>query len=89
LKQIAKDYFQLKPGQDNVKDLLMQIRADEAKHREVNHTLANLKQTDMNPYAAEWPSEVPHPTKELEWIKQTGWDREELTKIAEKTQVKE
>ncbi|KAF8247525.1 alternative oxidase [Wilcoxina mikolae CBS 423.85] len=83
--QIAKEYFQLKPGQDKVKDLLMQIRSDEAKHREVNHTLANLNKTDMNPYAAQWSDEVPHPTKGLGYIKQTGWKRQELAEIAEKT----
>jgi ubiquinol oxidase len=27
-----------------MKDLLLRVRADEAKHREVNHTLGNLDQ---------------------------------------------
>lgn len=34
-------------------DLLLYVRADEAKHREVNHTLGNLDQhEDPNPYTA-------------------------------------
>ncbi|KAI5846756.1 alternative oxidase [Tricharina praecox] len=81
--QIAKDYFKLPPGNDSVKDLLLVVRADEAKHREVNHTLANLEQKmDPNPYAAVWPAGVPTPSKGYQWIKGTGWEREELAKLA-------
>jgi ubiquinol oxidase len=88
--QIAKEYFKLEPGKDLVKDLLLVIKADEAKHREVNHTLANLEQkVDANPFEAEWKGEGPKPSKGLEWVKQTGWEREELQKIANKTDVKQ
>lgn len=34
------------------RDLLLAIRMDEATHREVNHTFANLKEDDYNPYVA-------------------------------------
>jgi ubiquinol oxidase len=80
--QIAKDYFKLPPGQDRVMDLLRVVRADEAKHREVNHTLANLEQKhDPNPFCAEFPMGVTHPTKDLAHHKATGWEREELAKM--------
>ena len=31
-------------------DVILAIRADEAHHRVVNHTLASMKQRDFNPY---------------------------------------
>ncbi|KAF8246370.1 alternative oxidase [Wilcoxina mikolae CBS 423.85] len=75
--QIARDYFRLPAGADMVKDLLMVIRADEAKHREVNHTLANLEQkVDGNPFVARWPKGGPG--KGLECVREMGWEREEL-----------
>ena len=42
------------------------VRADESKHREVNHTLGNLNQKeDPNPYASEYKdSSKPHPSKD-------------------------
>lgn len=88
--QIAKDYFKLAPGRDYMRDLLMVVRADEAKHREVNHTLANLQQkVDANPYAAQWPAGVaPKPSKGLEWVRGTGWERDELTQITRTEGVK-
>ena len=88
--QLAKDYFKLEPGKDGMRELLQIIRADEAKHREVNHTLANLEQkTDPNPYAACWMTEGPRPSKDLVWVKGTGWEREELQKIAKEHKVKQ
>ena len=33
-----------------MKDVILVIRADEAHHRVVNHTLASMKDTDYNPY---------------------------------------
>jgi hypothetical protein len=33
-----------------MKDVILAIRADEAHHRVVNHTLGSLKSTDYNPY---------------------------------------
>ncbi|KAH0614205.1 uncharacterized protein H6S33_006091 [Morchella sextelata] len=77
---IAIKYFNLKPDAV-MKDILMVIRADEAKHREVNHTLANLQQTeDPNPYALTYGDRnKPHPTKGLEFTKPVGWERTEIT----------
>ncbi|KAH8917585.1 alternative oxidase [Atractiella rhizophila] len=52
---IAKDYWRLGPDAKMV-DVLYVIRADEATHRFVNHTLANLKrQTTFNPFAMKEP----------------------------------
>jgi len=33
-----------------MQDVIMNIRADEAHHRIVNHTLGSLKPDDYNPY---------------------------------------
>ena len=33
-----------------MKDVILNIRADEAHHRIVNHTLGSLKPDDYNPY---------------------------------------
>jgi hypothetical protein len=89
--KIAKEYFRLEEGRDRVRDLLLVIKTDEAKHREVNHTLANLEQKlDPNPFEAEWGTvEGPKPSKGIEFIKNTGWEREELQKIASMTEVKQ
>lgn len=81
--RIAKDYWKMADGNDSMLDLLKVVRADEAKHREVNHTLANLEQkTDPNPYIAKWSNNGPHPTKDFEWTREKGWEREELARIA-------
>ncbi|KAJ5956130.1 hypothetical protein N7501_010409 [Penicillium viridicatum] len=87
--EIAIKYWQMPEGQRKMKDLLMFVRADEAKHREVNHTLANLKQTfDPNPYQIEYTDPgISHPTKGIDNLKPEGWDRDEVF-ITESRQVK-
>ena len=78
--EIAIRYWEMPEGKQTMRDLLMYIRADEAKHREVNHTLGNLDQKqDPNPFVSEYedPSK-PHPSKGIEHIKPTGWDRQEV-----------
>ncbi|KAJ4341178.1 inducible alternative oxidase 2 [Didymella glomerata] len=77
---IAIDYWKMPEGHRTMRDLLLYIRADESKHREVNHTLGNLNQKeDPNPYASEYkdPSK-PHPSKDLAHPKPTGWERHEI-----------
>jgi hypothetical protein len=78
--EIAVHYWQMPEGQRKMRDLLMYVRADEAKHREVNHTLGNLNQAlDPNPYQTEYRDPArDHPTKGIENIRPTGWDREDL-----------
>ncbi|KAI4206536.1 MAG: hypothetical protein LQ346_001026 [Caloplaca aetnensis] len=78
--EIAVRYWNMPEGHRTMRDLLLYIRADEAKHREVNHTLGNLDQnTDPNPFVSEYedPSK-PHPTKSIDNIKATGWERKEV-----------
>jgi Ca2+-binding EF-hand superfamily protein len=47
--QIAIDYWHMRPGA-NVRDLMLVVRADEANHREVNHTFADISLDAVNPY---------------------------------------
>lgn len=77
---LAVDYWNMPEGKRTMKYLLLYIRADEAKHREVNHTLGNLKQKeDPNPFVSSYidPSKE-RPLKGIENIKPTGWEREEV-----------
>ncbi|PGH29513.1 alternative oxidase, mitochondrial [[Emmonsia] crescens] len=77
---IAIAYWQMPEGKRTILDLLYYIRADEAKHREVNHTLANLNQgVDPNPYAVKYDNpDEPHPTKSADIVKPTGWERKDV-----------
>ncbi|XP_053408785.1 uncharacterized protein LOC123561865 [Mercenaria mercenaria] len=47
--EVAITYWNL-PEDATMKDVILAIRADEAHHRLVNHTLASMKPTDYNPY---------------------------------------
>jgi ubiquinol oxidase len=78
--EIAVDYWKMPEGHRTMRDLLLYIRADESKHREVNHTFGNLDQKeDPNPYVSEYRNpEEPHPTKDLAYQKPTGWERHEV-----------
>ena len=77
---IAIKYWNMPEGHRTMRDLLLYIRADESKHREVNHTLGNLNQkNDPNPYASKYKDESkPHPTKDIRFNKPEGWSREEV-----------
>ncbi|KAF2206278.1 hypothetical protein CERZMDRAFT_72234 [Cercospora zeae-maydis SCOH1-5] len=76
---IAVKYWKMPADRRTMRDLLLYIRADESKHREVNHTLGNLDpKTDPNPYTSTFHEpDVPHPVKDLQYQKATGWEREE------------
>ncbi|KAH8697425.1 putative alternative oxidase AlxA [Talaromyces proteolyticus] len=76
---VAIQYWNMPEGHRKMKDLLLYIRADEAKHREVNHTLGNLNQKmDPNPYAAIYKDPVDvHPTKGIDNLKPHGWERKD------------
>lgn len=76
---LAVNYWKIPEERRTMRDLLLYIRADEAKHREVNHTLGNLQQNDPNPFVSSYkdPSK-PHPGKGIENIKPTGWERNEV-----------
>jgi hypothetical protein len=78
--EIAIQYWQMPEGQRKMRDLLLFVRADEAKHREVNHTLGNLNHAiDPNPYQTEYtdPSRD-HPSKGIENLKPEGWERSDI-----------
>eukprot|EP00057_Strongylocentrotus_purpuratus_P014625 XP_011669099.1 PREDICTED: alternative oxidase, mitochondrial-like [Strongylocentrotus purpuratus] len=47
--EISINYWKLRPDADYI-DLFRAIRADEAHHREVNHTLSDIKPDDRNPF---------------------------------------
>lgn len=78
--QIAKDYWNM--GDDaTMYDLIQYIRADEAKHREVNHTFANLQQKgeDRNPFALTIEDDPrPQPSRTLKNHHAKGWEKNEL-----------
>jgi hypothetical protein len=78
--EIAVDYWKMPEGRRTMRDLLLYIRADESKHREVNHTFGNLDQKeDPNPFVSEYKDpEKPHPSKDLAFPKPTGWERHEI-----------
>ncbi|XP_033105835.1 alternative oxidase, mitochondrial-like isoform X2 [Anneissia japonica] len=46
---IATKYWKLQPDA-MMRDVILAIRADEAHHRDVNHTLGTLNLTDQNPF---------------------------------------
>ncbi|VVT47203.1 uncharacterized protein SAPINGB_P001594 [Magnusiomyces paraingens] len=76
---IAKQYWNM-PENSTIYDLILYVRADESKHREVNHTFGNLIQThDRNPYALKIEDHhTPQPTADLSAPKPTGWKRNEI-----------
>lgn len=78
--EIAVQYWQMPEGSRTMRDLLMYIRADEAKHREVNHTLGNLNQAvDPNPYQSKYRDPTKeHPSKGIDNLRGTGWEREDI-----------
>ncbi|KAF2088580.1 putative alternative oxidase AlxA [Saccharata proteae CBS 121410] len=77
---IAINYWKMPEGKRTMRDLLLYIRADEAKHREVNHTLGNLDQNnDPNPFVSEYKDKTkPHPSKGIEYLHPTGWERKDV-----------
>jgi len=58
-----------------MEDLLLAIRADEAGHRHVNHTLASLESRDKNPFT---PEELQRHNRRKEDCMGLGWDRDDL-----------
>ncbi|QKX58887.1 uncharacterized protein TRUGW13939_06015 [Talaromyces rugulosus] len=78
--EIAIKYWDMPEGHRTMHDLMLYVRADEAKHREVNHTLGNLNQkADPNPYTAVFrDNSKPRPSKGVDLTKPTGWERDEV-----------
>ncbi|CAK7904274.1 alternative oxidase, mitochondrial [[Candida] anglica] len=77
--QIAIQYWPNLNENSTILDLVLRVRADEAKHREVNHTLANLEQNkDRNPFALQIESDAPQPENGLKQHRPEGWERSDL-----------
>lgn len=76
IPEIAVKYWQMPEGKRTMRDLIMYVRADEACHRGVNHTLSNLNQKeDPNPFVSEYKSgrEPPRPA-----LRPQGYERAEV-----------
>ncbi|KAH7376303.1 alternative oxidase [Plectosphaerella cucumerina] len=55
IPELAVQYWRIPEGKRTMRDLILYIRADEAVHRGVNHTLSNLNQNeDPNPFVSEY-----------------------------------
>ncbi|WVQ76342.1 alternative oxidase, mitochondrial [Cryptococcus sp. DSM 104548] len=79
--RIAIDYWRL-PNDAKLLDVIKAVRADEATHRFVNHSLANLDQKrDFNPFAL---AEASPEDRGLKW----GYTREESALFAQRQQQK-
>ncbi|KZT12063.1 AOX, alternative oxidase mitochondrial precursor [Laetiporus sulphureus 93-53] len=52
--EIAKNYWRLDDSA-TLLDVIYAVRSDESTHRFVNHTLSNLKKSDINPFAFREP----------------------------------
>lgn len=78
--KVAQDYWPELDEKSSFLDLIQRVRADESKHREVNHTLANLNQkSDRNPYAMKIEGvNQPQPENGLLSAKKVGWERDDL-----------
>lgn len=75
LPGIAITYWNMPEGKRTMRDLILYIRADEAGHRGVNHTLGNLNQKeDPNPFVSQYKDG--HTLQPMANPK--GWEREEV-----------
>lgn len=76
---VAVQYWKELTPESTFRDLILVIRADEAKHREVNHTLANIDTKDRNPFALQIEdSDKPQPEYGLKEQRPTGWEKKDL-----------
>ncbi|KAG7661996.1 uncharacterized protein J8A68_004496 [[Candida] subhashii] len=79
IPEIAVSYYPDLHEKSTFRDLILRIRADEAKHREVNHTLANLNQkSDRNPFALQVEGVEEQPNHGLKVTRPAGWEKDEL-----------
>lgn len=75
IPDIAIQYWSMPEGKRTMKDLILYIRADEAVHRGVNHTLGNLNQKeDPNPFVSDFKNgQPPKPA-----LKAHGYERADV-----------
>lgn len=75
IPDIAISYWNIPEGKRTFKDLILYIRADEAGHRGVNHTLGNLDQSsDPNPFVSTYKDGH----KLAPMTNPKGWERSEV-----------
>lgn len=86
--EVAKEYWHLADDAPMV-DLLRVVRADEAGHRFIHHSLANLESSDTNPFSVASPA--PHMigtklslerSESEEWVKRAAEELEKLKAAA-------
>ncbi|PAV17270.1 alternative oxidase [Pyrrhoderma noxium] len=75
--EIAKDYWRLSKDASYL-DMIYAVRSDEATHRFVNHSLANLKKGDVNPFA------IREPDMTVKGMKY-GFERDEAAQYVEES----
>lgn len=74
--EIAVAYWNMPEGRRTMRDLLLYIRADEANHRGVNHTLGNLNQSeDPNPFVSDYKNGQERPVAAT---RPAGFERSEV-----------
>lgn len=75
IPDIAVSYWNIPEGKRTMRDLILYIRADEAGHRGVNHTLGNLDQReDPNPFTSTYKDGH----KLAPMTNPKGWERSEV-----------
>lgn len=78
IPELAINYWNMPEGKRTMKDLILYIRADEAVHRGVNHTLGNLNQKeDPNPFVSDYKGEYGQ-KKPNAALKSNGYEREDV-----------
>ncbi len=81
IPDIAIKYWDIPEGKRTMKDLVLYIRADEAVHRGVNHTLSNLNnKEDPNPFVSDYKVEATghRPTLNTAALRPTGYERKDV-----------
>ncbi|KAH8882587.1 alternative oxidase [Thozetella sp. PMI_491] len=81
IPDIAVAYWDIPEGKRTMRDLLLYVRADEAVHRGVNHTLGNLNtKEDPNPFVSDYKEgEAGHrPTLSTAAQRPQGYERSEV-----------
>ncbi|KAK4188420.1 AOX1 alternative oxidase mitochondrial precursor encoded by the AOX protein [Podospora australis] len=78
IPELAVTYWRMPEKKRTMRDLILYIRADEAVHRGVNHTLSNLNQKeDPNPFVSDYKSDADR-TRPNPALKPTGFERSEV-----------
>jgi hypothetical protein len=78
IPDLAVSYWHMPEGKRTMKDLILYIRADEAAHRGVNHTLSNLNQKeDPNPFVSQYKTDSTK-QKPIAYLKPEGYERSEV-----------